>query len=145
VAWREAVLQVAGRSSARAAPPSAVGLLANVLERDPLAEDALQAYLRCAEAPGQRAAALRAFETFRVSLRDELELAPLEATSPWPRPCARRDAEGDADPAPPRAAPPPPPAAPAPSGPPAGRLRGFPAPITPFVGREAELEGWTSS
>jgi predicted ATPase/DNA-binding SARP family transcriptional activator len=138
VAWREAVLQVAGALEREGRGSEAVGLLTNVLERDPLAEDALQAYLRCARGTGQRAAALRAYETFRASLRDELELAPLEETIALAEALRAASAEGEADPA--ATLVPPPPAAPAPAESPP-RLRGFPAPITPFVGREAELEG----
>ncbi len=140
VAWREAVLQVAGALEREGRPSEALARVAAVLERDPLAEDAVQAYLRCARAvahgeggAGPRAAALRAYEAFRTTLREELDLAPLEAT------VALAEAlRADVGPAPtPAATPTPPPAAPAEPAPVV--LRGFPAPVTPFVGREAEL------
>ena len=136
VAWREAVLQVAGALEREGRAAEALARVAAVLERDPLAEDALQVALRCARAAahgdggaGARATALRAFETFRTSLREELDLAPLEAT------VALAEAlRADGGPAPP-----PVPAAPPPQAEPAPvALRGFPAPVTPFVGREAE-------
>ena len=139
VAWREAVLQVAGALEREGRWAEASAHLAAVLERDPLAEDALQAYLRCAREAGQRAAALRAYEAFEATLRDELDLAPLEATVAQAQ--ALRDTPVDADP---------PTAVDAVDAakPPAPTvydtvpvvLRGFPAPVTPFVGRDAELD-----
>lgn len=137
VAWREAVLQVAEALERGGRPAEAIAHVAAVLERDPLAEDAVQAYLRCARAAahgegaaGSRAAALRAYETFRTTLREELDLAPLDAT------VALAEAlRTDAGPAPA----PPTQSAAAPVEPPQGVLRGFPAPVTPFVGREDEL------
>ncbi len=136
VAWREAVLQVAATLEREGRVSEALARVAAVLERDPLAEDAVQAYLRCARAvangeggAGPRAAALRAYEAFRTTLREELDLAPLAAT------VALAEAlRADVGPAP---TPAPPPAAPAEQPPVV--LRGFPAPVTPFVGREAEL------
>lgn len=137
VAWREAVLQVAGALEREGRWAEASAHLAAVLEHDPLAEDVLQMYLRCARGAGQRAAALRAYESFRATLRDEMNLAPLEATVAQAQ--ALRDPPSDtatarlADPA---VVPPEPPwgdDAPV-------MLRGFPAPVTPFVGRESELE-----
>jgi predicted ATPase/DNA-binding SARP family transcriptional activator len=135
VAWREAVLQVAGALERERRWGEASAHLTAVLERDPLAEDALQAYLRCARGAGSlRAAALRAYEAFRATLRDELELAPLEATTALAE--ALRVAPADdavVETAGPEPAPPPSDAAPV-------VLRGFPAPVTPFVGREAERD-----
>jgi predicted ATPase/DNA-binding SARP family transcriptional activator len=138
VAWREAVLQVAGVLEREGRASEAVALLATVLERDPLAEDALQVYLRCARGVGQRATALRAYEAFRVTLRDELELEPLDETVALASALRAGNAEAEEASAP---------AAPREPAPPAARaaeppvlLRGFPKPATPFVGREAELE-----
>ena len=137
VAWREAVLQVAAALEREGRPSEALVRLTAVLQRDPLSEDALQATLRCARAAAHgdggadaRAAALRAFEAFRTTLRDELDLAPLETTAALAE--ALR-ADVGPEPTPARTAPMPAPA------PPAVALRGFPAPVTPFVGREAEL------
>ncbi len=142
VAWREAVLQVAGTLEREGRWAEASAHLAAVLERDPLAEDALQAYLRCARGAGQRAAALRAYEAFRVALRDELNLAPLEVTVAQAQ--ALREASGDGDTPRDGAGPPVGPAAvphePSPVDMAPVVLRGFPAPVTPFVGRESELE-----
>jgi len=137
VAWREAVLQVAGALEREGRWAEASAHLATVLERDPLAEDALQAFLRCARVTGQRAPALRAFETFRATLRDELELVPLEATAALAKALRNAPADQGVAPAtgtePVSQAPPTADAAPV-------VLRGFPAPVTPFVGREAELD-----
>ncbi len=145
-AWRGATLQVAAALESEGRAAEATARLQAVIERDPLAEDALQAYLRCAASAGQRAAALRAFDTFRTALRDELDLAPLEATSVLAEALRSvRDADGSTDAT--RAAP-----GTAPPAPGTGAhlgiepiptpivLRGFAAPITPFVGRAAELE-----
>ncbi len=137
VAWREAVLQVAGALEREGRWAEASTHLAAVLERDPLAEDALQAYLRCARGAGQRATALRAYEAFRATLHDELNLAPLEATVAQAR--ALREAPPDASGAP-TADPPAVAHEPTPADTALVVLRGFPAPVTSFVGREAELE-----
>jgi len=141
VAWREAVLQVAGALEHQGSWAEASAHLTAVLERDPLAEDALQAILRCARGAGQnspalRATALRAYEAFRMTLRDELELAPLEATTALAE--ALRDAPADDDATAADAVATPPPPATADEA--AVVLRGFPAPVTPFVGRDAELD-----
>lgn len=137
-AWRDAVVEVAGACEREGRWSDAVAHLRRVLAQDALAEDVLQAYLRCAGPAGQREAALRAFETFRTQLRTELGMAPLEATLQLaerlrsPGATATQDASAstqaeappseqylDADPVGPR--------------------RNFPAPLTPFIGREAEL------
>jgi len=136
VAWREAVLHVAGVLERERRWGEASARLAAVLERDPLAEDALQAYLRCARGAGQRTAALRAYETFRTTLRDELELAPLEATTALAE--ALRDAPADAGATATDAVATPPPPATSDEAPVV--FRGFPASVTPFVGRDAELD-----
>jgi len=136
VAWREAVLQVARALEREGRWAEASAHLAAVLERDPLAEDALQAYLRCASGAGQRAPALRAYEAFRTILRDELNLTPLEATVAQAQALRGAPGDGAVPPAAPAAVPPEP--SPADAAPVV--LRGFPAPVTPFVGREAELE-----
>ena len=71
VAWREATLQVAAALEREGRTAEAIARLQAVLERDPLAEDALQAYLRCAREVGQRTAALRAYAIFRTALRED--------------------------------------------------------------------------
>jgi len=144
-AWRGATLQVAAALEAEGRAADATARLQAVIERDPLAEDALQAYLRCAATAGQRAAALRAFETFRTALREELDLEPLEATVVLAEALrGDRDADGPSDAARAPGTAPPAPGTGAPPGTEATRapvvLRGFAAPITPFVGRRAEIE-----
>ena len=142
VAWREATLQVAAALEREGRTAEAIARLQAVLERDPLAEDALQAYLRCAREAGQRTAALRAYAIFRTALRDDLDLTPLDETvilaealraAPVDAPAARAaSASVAADLPTPR------PATLADEA--RVVLRGFPAPVTPFVGREAELD-----
>lgn len=142
VAWREAVLQVAEALEREGRWAEASTQLATVLDRDPLAEDALQAYLRCAVRAGHRAAALKAYEAFAATLRDELGLAPLEATVAQAR--ALRDTTSEAPPSTENVAPTDTVAstrsAPSTVDGSSVVLRGFPEPITPFVGRDAELE-----
>ncbi len=138
-AWRDAVLEVAGACEREGRWSDAIAHLRQVLAQDALAEDVLQAYLRCAGPAGQREAALRAFEAFRTQLRTELDVAPLEATillaerlrspSSSPVPMAAVAAEARLEAAPDRAAE---------AG--VAERRNFPAPLTPFVGREAERE-----
>lgn len=140
VAWREATLQVAAGLEREERWAEAIARLVTVLERDPLAEDALQAYLRCAPGAGQRAQALRAYDAFRATLRAELDLTPLAATEAWAGALRTDTPPADA----------PPTGAPLAGAPPTGvshadvrappPVRGFPAPLTPFVGRAAELE-----
>ena len=152
-AWRGATLQVAAALERDGQAADATARLQAVLERDPLAEDVLQAYLRCAAAAGQRSAALRAYEAFRTALRDELDLAPLAATVALAE--ELRVETGVATPDGPSDQLRGPPGTQSPSAVPAtGKaavsgvavgtapivLRGFPAPITAFVGRAGELD-----
>ncbi len=51
-----------------------------VLASDPLAEDVLQVLLSCAIQTGGRLEALRAFESFKTMLKQDLGLPPLETT-----------------------------------------------------------------
>ena len=148
-AWRGATLQVTAALERAGRAADAITRLQSVLERDPLAEDVLQAYLRCAIAAGQRAAALRAFEAFRAALRADLDLAPLDATTALAEALREEPASAAVD-GPASATRPPPGTAP-PDRNPAGIadpdshaatvvLRGFPTHVTPFVGRATELE-----
>ncbi len=63
-AWRDAALRHAANAEAAGHTTEASGLLSEVLRRDPLAEEALQGYLRMAPAAGQRERALDAYERF---------------------------------------------------------------------------------
>jgi predicted ATPase/DNA-binding SARP family transcriptional activator/Tfp pilus assembly protein PilF len=54
--------------------------LSRVLARDPLDEQRLQSYLRVLRAAGQRQRALEAYDSFRETLRQDLEAEPLETT-----------------------------------------------------------------
>ena len=124
-AWREAMLQVAGQLERDGDYADATARLREVLARDALAEDALQAYLRCAAAAGQRESALRAFESFRAQLQHELSLEPLDDTVALAERLRLTGRVEDAS-----------------VGVEAGRLTpgALPRPLTPFVGREAELD-----
>lgn len=58
----------------------ALDQLRSILQRDELAEDALQGYLRSAAATGRRADGLEQYEKFRKRLEEELGAEPLAAT-----------------------------------------------------------------
>jgi predicted ATPase/DNA-binding SARP family transcriptional activator/Tfp pilus assembly protein PilF len=98
--------------------------LGRILARDPLDEQRLQSYLRVLRAAGERQRALEAYESFRESLRLELDAQPLETTQ-----ALADEIRGD-------------------SGGRAStetkavetRRHNLPAPTTRFVGRERELE-----
>lgn len=79
-AWREAVLNHAGQLEEESKYVDAAGLALSALKQDPLAEDSLQLYMRCASKEGQRDQALRAFDEFSKKLADELDMQPLDAT-----------------------------------------------------------------
>ncbi len=55
-------------------------ILKDVLKQDALAEEALQAYVRNLYQLGQRVEAIKAFDTFKTRLKDELDMEPLEQT-----------------------------------------------------------------
>ena len=78
-AWRAAALRRA-QDLESSAPQGAVALLAHVLERDLLAEDVVQSYLRLSYRSGGREEALRLYAAFRDRLAAELGLAPLAET-----------------------------------------------------------------
>lgn len=118
-AWREASLRRAQQLVAEGQHEEASGCLKSVLQRDPLAEDVLQAYMRAAAASDQRDQALRAFETFQEGLRRELDMAPLPASQDLAQAIRGSQASDPVQ----RQAP---------------SLRGFPAAATPFVGRDIE-------
>jgi predicted ATPase/DNA-binding SARP family transcriptional activator/Tfp pilus assembly protein PilF len=122
--WREAVLKHAAVLEGAGTPRRAAALLREVLRHDTLAEDVLQAYMRCAAADGQRDQALRAFESFRSTLHSELEVEPLEATLLLADGLREAAGVGPLH---------------APTVPTAPPLRNFPTSSTPFVGRDLEL------
>lgn len=78
--WQEAALKYAAHLSECEKHHDAAQVLAQVLARDPLAEDVLQRYLRSSYLAGNAAAALSAFQTFKEQLENELGLAPLAET-----------------------------------------------------------------
>lgn len=79
-AWREAALQRAQQLEREQQYQAATALLKRLWHDDELAEDVLQAYLRASYLAARSAAALVAFEHFKVKLERELGLAPLAET-----------------------------------------------------------------
>ncbi|MFO7543871.1 MAG: BTAD domain-containing putative transcriptional regulator, partial [Trueperaceae bacterium] len=79
-AWRDAAYRSAQAWVDRGEAGRAVDTLQRLLDDDPLAEDVMQAYLRCAGAAGRRVTALRVFARFARRLQDELGLEPLPET-----------------------------------------------------------------
>ena len=79
-AWQGAALKHAAHLADAEEHRKAAGLLARVLQHDPLAEDVLQAYLRSGYLAGEAGAALHAFKQFKQHLKTELDLAPLAET-----------------------------------------------------------------
>ena len=78
--WHEAAMFETDRFEREGQFSRATDLLALLLERDTLAEDVLQRFLRCAYLNDQRGLALRRYEDFRQALEAELGLEPLETT-----------------------------------------------------------------
>jgi predicted ATPase/DNA-binding SARP family transcriptional activator len=97
-------------------PGEALSLHTAILDREPLAEEAMQALLRCALRAGQRREALERYRSFVTLLDRELGLAPLPETQALAEAGSDPTEEGD------RARP------------------DLPTPPTPFIGRERELE-----
>ena len=79
-AWQGAALKHAAALTEAQEHGKAAGLLARVVQHDPLAEDVLQAYLRSSYLAGEASAALLAFDQFKKQLKAELDLAPLAET-----------------------------------------------------------------
>lgn len=79
-AWRKATLQRVLELDRDKEHAQAAGLLQQLLERDPLAEDILNRYLEQAYLSGQRDEALKRYQLFLERLKDELDLEPLERT-----------------------------------------------------------------
>ncbi|UCH25757.1 MAG: tetratricopeptide repeat protein [Trueperaceae bacterium] len=78
--WRNAALASALVFEAEQRQGEAIVLLQRLLNDDPLDEEAVQLYLRCAEGSEERKRALEAFERFSSMLSDEMALEPLAAT-----------------------------------------------------------------
>lgn len=117
-AWREAVLKHAEQLEADSQYSDASTLLRDVLKQDPLAEDILQAYLRCLISDNQRDLAVKAYEGFAKQLRQELDMEPLASTqellhlTPVQAPSIKKASP---------------------------LLHNFPSFLTPFIGRTLEL------
>ena len=127
--WREALQQRAAELATAQRFSEAAELLSKGLEQDPLAEDLLSAYLKNSYAAGLRDQAIRTYETFCTTLRQELAIEPLEETvqlaetikkaMPLTPDTVRNEMVTQA---PPLSVPTP-----------------LPAPVTPFVGRSFEV------
>jgi DNA-binding SARP family transcriptional activator len=79
-AWHQAALKRALELERDGHFEDAAGLLERTLEADPLAEDAMHAWLQAAALSGHRDVALERYGRFCTSLRDEIGLEPLETT-----------------------------------------------------------------
>jgi DNA-binding SARP family transcriptional activator len=78
--WHQAALKRALELERDSYFEDAAGLLECALEADPLAEDAMHAWLRVAALSGHRDVALERYERFCANLHHELGLEPLETT-----------------------------------------------------------------
>lgn len=105
-----------------------LGMAAQVAAEEPLREPAVLLQMRTLAAAGQPADALRASREYRRRLADDTGLDP----SPHLRELERRIAAGSATAAPPAATTTAP-------GRPNGRVASPPRPVTPLVGREAQV------
>lgn len=121
--WRDAVLQSSEARERGGDPAAAADMLQQLMNVDPLDEIALQRHLLALAASGRAGAALRRFQAFAETLRDELGIEP----SLQSREIARR-IEAEA-------------AAPLPLPPISAALpdEDLPLAVTPFVGRDLEL------
>ena len=79
-AWQDAALKAAEDLTATKNYTRAANLLAKILEKDKLAEDVLQAYLRSSYLAGDAGQALQAYKRFKEQLKLELDLEPLAET-----------------------------------------------------------------
>ncbi len=79
-AYRDAALFAAKQLMAESKFDVAQKIGFQVLATDPLSEDMLQVLLTCAAQTGSRLKALKAFESFKTMLRQDLNLSPLEIT-----------------------------------------------------------------
>lgn len=130
--WHAASLHQARALQERGAHTDALRVLENLLERDPLDEDALDHFMRAATEAGQRATALRSFEGFSRRLRQELNLPPptnLEQLAQTIRAHEMAPVQVATAPRPPEASP---------------SMRPLPLVTTPFVGRELVLAELTN-
>lgn len=145
--WREALQRHADTHARQGRWLESARLLRRLLASDDLLEDAVQALIRSEAMAGRRDAALQVYDAFRARLRDELGLAPLDATVQLA--AAARNGELAAPapvppPAPPFGASPRPAAGQDPPDPEArdvrpGPVRNLAPDATPFVGRGLEL------
>ncbi len=138
-AWRDAALNRAAELERAGAHIEAIPLLERTLEFDPYAEEAVQALLRCTVGSGHVSLATKVYQDFRTRLERDLGIEPeattarllesllestgaLEANQPEPVQTGTAQASSSRGPLSVRGA------------------RGVRAPLTSFLGREAELE-----
>lgn len=123
--------------------PTAINYAQQILQHDPLREDIVRELMTLRHANGDRAGALQEYQRFAQRLRTELDIAPMVETSALYDTLARQAATPVTVIAPPLAtasatAMPPSPAAATVEAQPAHNLA---APLTSFIGREAEVAG----
>jgi predicted ATPase/DNA-binding SARP family transcriptional activator len=78
--WRTLLLERADTLQERGKAKEATALLASLLERDDLDEEALALYLEASQRAGLKHQALRTYQAFRRRLRTELDLEPSAVT-----------------------------------------------------------------
>lgn len=118
---------------------AAAGLLRTLLERDPLDEEGVQAYMRSAAKAGHQQQALSAYRSFAKRLRSELQMEPTSVSEQL-----AKEIEDAPPPPPPRVTGVPAQVTPAPDRSPAVATAtrvtsSLPKPATSFVGRDLEL------
>ncbi len=91
-AWKEVALRESAELGRQGEHRQAAYLLHQLLQRDPLAEDVLVAYMEQAYLSGQRDKALKAYQGFAQHLERELGLEPLERTRRLAEQVARAEA-----------------------------------------------------
>ncbi len=138
-AWRDAALNRAAELERAGAHIEAIPLLERTLEFDPYAEEAVQALLRCTVGSGHVSLATKVYQDFRTRLERDLGIEPEATTAQLLESLlASSIALGTGQPEPVRTG-----TAQAGSGRSALSVRGtrgVRAPLTSFLGREAELE-----
>jgi len=125
--WRDAVLNHTAQLEQSGDYTQAMSLLERSLTLDPYAEETLQAYLRSAMKSGQREGALKVYGDFCLRLERDLGLEPEASTQKLLDALLQAPAAVQVKTKPSRVS------------------RGFSAPLTSFIGREAELEAITTA
>lgn len=123
---------------------TAIDYAQQILQHDPLREDIVRELMTLRHASGDRAGALQEYQRFAQRLRAELDIAPMVETSALYDTLARQAATPATVTAPllaPTVVTTTPPTPPTPTVAEAQPLHNLSAPLTSFIGREAEVAG----